>query len=61
MNCLTRHSKAYDHVDISILELTLLCIGKIIKFFNNLFSNCENHIIMPNGLSALYHILQGIT
>jgi hypothetical protein len=56
-------SKAYDRVDISLLKLAMERIhlpSIVITFFTNLFSNRSNRIILPDGLSKSYSILQGI-
>ncbi|GBC02553.1 hypothetical protein RclHR1_04690004 [Rhizophagus clarus] len=56
-------SKAYDHINVSLLKLSLKRVnipGVIVNLLCNLFSNRHNQIILPNCLSREYNILQGI-
>lgn len=56
-------SKAYDRMDVKLLRLALdrLSIpSSIFSFFINLFSNRVNRIILEDGLSSEYRVLQGI-
>lgn len=56
-------SKAYDRVDVNLLRLVLNRLKipyDISSFFINLFTDRSNRIIMEDGLSSSYQVLQGI-
>src|SRR5438477_8548449 len=56
-------NKAYDSINIQILEKALLRIqipNSIIRIIINLISNRTNQIITPHGLTNSYQVLEGI-
>jgi len=56
-------SKAYDHVNLDMLRLTIKCIKLstvCCNFFINLFTSRKNRIIRHYGLTDPYDVLIGI-
>src|SRR5256885_4715739 len=56
-------SKAFDSIDINMLELAMQCLRipqGFIKLTLNLFNNRSNRVITANGLSDPYKVKIGI-